>query len=285
MTDDNGKASWGFTTSIDPGDPTGEQRNQVDQMPVAVHRPEVEAARAHLTAALLGFVPGILQPFVSAIFAPYISGVQARLNALLDARGTATAILVYHEGASPKPSLPATPAPSGACSPNPVAAGTYTGKMTSSSSELIDQKEFGKTVATSSGSGATTVVIAADGSASGTWNLTMQFVFDETAIVNGVVGLHDHRNSTDTFTNGPVTGTACNLELGPATYAVQSCIDSLKGDCSDEPPPPNTTPVPGGFGPPSAATPGHVTWHRHYAESTGAVVVADLTIDVTASTP
>lgn len=285
VTDDNGKASWGFTTSIDPGDPTGEQRNQVDQMPVTVHRPEVEAARAHLTAALLGFVPGILQPFVSAIFAPYISGVQARLNALLDARGTATAILVFHEGASPKPSLAATPAPSGACSPNPVAAGTYTGKMTSSSSELIDQKEFGKTVATSSGSGATTVVIAADGSASGTWNLTMQFVFDETAIVNGVVGLHDHRDSTDTFTNGPVTGTACNLELGPATYAVQSCIDSLKGDCSDEPPPPNTTPVPGGFGPPSAATPGHATWHKHYAESTGAVVVADLTIDVTASTP
>ena len=155
--------------------------------------------------------------------------------------------------------------------------------MTSTSSEVIDQQAFGKTVGTSSGSGAVTVVVAADGSASGTWNLTMHFVFDETAIVDGQVGLHDHSESTTSYTGGAVNGTACNLQLGPGTYSVQSCVDSLKGDCSGDPPPPNTTPVPGGFGPPESATPGHVTWHRHYAESTGAVVAADLTIEVTAA--
>ena len=248
-----------------------------------IHRPEVESARAHLTAALLGFVPGILQPFVAAIFAPYISGLQGRLNALLDARGTATAILVYHSGVSPKPSVSASPAPSGACSPNPVAAGTYAGTFTATSSEVIDQGEFGKTVATSTGSGAVTVVVAGDGSVTGTWALKSHFVFDETAAVNGVVGLHDHSDSVSGYTGGAVTGTACNLELGTGTYSVESCVDSLRGDCTGDPAPPNRTPVPGGFGKPSSATPGHVVWRWHYAGSTGAVVVADLTIDVSAA--
>jgi hypothetical protein len=283
VTDANGQATWGFTTSTDPGDSSGEQQNQVDQMPVTIHRPEVESARAHLTAALLGFVPGILQPFVAAIFAPYISGLQARLNALLDARGTATAILVYHSGASPKPSVSASPAPSGGCSP--VAAGSYTGTLTGTSSEVIDQGSFGKTVATSTGSDAVSVVVAADGSVSGTWNLKTHFVFDETVITDGVVGLRDHRDSTTSYTGGAVTGTACNLELGVGTYSVQSCVDSLKGDCSGDPAPPNRTPVPGGFGPPSSATPGHVVWHWHYESSESAVVSGDLTIDVSRATP
>ena len=285
VTDATGQATWAFTTSTDPGDPTGEQQNQVDQMPVAVHRPEVESARAHLTAALLGFVPGILQPFVAAIFAPYISGLQARLNSLLDARGTATAILVYHSGASPKPSQPASPAPSGACGANPLAAGTYSGQLTSTSSEIIDQGKSGKTVATSSGSGAVTLIVAADGSVGGTWALTSHFIFDETAAVDGVVGFHDHRDSTSSYTGGAVSGTVCNLGLEPGTYSEQSCIDSLKGDCTGDPAPPNRTPVPGGFGPPSSGTPGHAIWRKHYADSTSAVVVADLTFDVSTTTP
>ncbi len=285
VTDANGQASWDFTTSTDPGDPTGEQQNQVDQMPVAVHRPEVEAARAHLTGALLGFIPGILQPFVAAIFAPYISGVQARLNALLDARGTATAIIVYHSGASPKPSQSPSPTPSSACGPNPVAAGTYSGHLTSTSSEIIDQGAFGKTVATSSGSGAVTLVVAADGSVGGTWALKSDFIFNESIVVDGVERLHSHRTSTSSYTGGAVTGTVCNLGLAPGTYSVQSCMDSLVGDCTGDPAPPNATPVPGGFGPPAAGSPGHATWRKHFAESEGAVVVADLTLDVSGATP
>ncbi len=288
VTDANGQASWDFTTSTDPGDPTGEQQNQVDQMPVAVHQPEVEAARAHLTGALLGFIPGILQPFVAAIFAPYISGVQARLNALLDARGTATAIIVYHSGASPKPSQsapPASPTPSSACGPNPVAAGTYSGQLTSTSSEIIDQGAFGKTVATSSGSGAVTLTVAADGSVGGTWALKSDFIFNESIVVDGVEQLHSHRTSTSSYTGGAVTGTVCNLGLAPGTYSVQSCMDSLSGDCTGDPAPPKATPVPGGFGPPAAGSPGHATWRKHFAESEGAVVVADLTLDVSGTAP
>lgn len=284
VTDANGQATWAFTTSTDPGDPNGEQQNQVDAMPVSIHRPEVESARAHLTAALLGFIPGILQPFVASIFAPYISGLQARLNALLDARGTGTAIIVFHSGASPKPSVSPSPAPSGACSPNPVAPGTYTGTTANTSSEIIDQGSFGKVVATSDGTGAITVVVAADGSLSGTWDLTTHFIFDETAAVDGVVGLKDHRDSTIALTGGAVTGTACNLGLGGGTYRVLACVDSLKGDCTGEPTPPNTTPVPGGLGRPSSVTPGHVTWRWNYT-ATEPAVVDDLTIDVTGPTP
>jgi hypothetical protein len=284
-TDANGQASWAFATSSDPGDPTGEQQNQFDQMPVTIHRPEVEAARKHLTEALLGSVPGILQPFVAGIFAPYISGLQARLNALLDARGTGTVIIVFHSGASPKPSVSVSPGPSGACSPNPVAPGTYTGTSAVTSSEVIDQGAFGKTVATSDGTGATTVVVAADGSLSGTWDLKSHIIFDESIVVNGVTQLHDHRDSVQAYTGGAVTGTACNLELAPGAYSVLSCTDSLKGDCMGEPAPPVRTPAPGGLGRPSSVTPGHVTWHWHYSANDGAAVTADLTIDVAGATP
>ena len=285
VTDANGQANWTFTTSTDPGDPTGEQQNQFDQMPVTIHRPEVESARAHLTAALLGFIPGILQPFVAGIFAPYISGLQARLNALLDARGTGTAVIVFHLGASPKPSVTASPAPSGACNPNPVAPGTYTGTSTLKSSEIIDQGAFGKTVATSDGTGAITVVVAADGSLSGTWDLKSHIISDENIVVNGVTQLKDHRDSIQAYTGGAVTGTACNLGLGSGTYSVRTCMDSLKGNCMGEPAPPLTTPVPGGLGWPSSVTPGHVTWRWNYSSADAAVVTADLTIDVTGPTP
>lgn len=285
VTDANGQANWAFMTSADPGDPTGEQQNQFDQMPVTIRRPEVESARAHLTAALLGSIPGILQPFVAAIFAPYISGLQARLNALLDARGTGSAVIVFHSGASPKPSVSASPAPSGACSPNPVAPGTYAGTSTAKSTEVIDQGTFGKSVATSGRTGAITVVVAADGSLSGTWDLKSHLISDENIVVSGVTQLKDHWDSIQAYTGGAVTGTACNLGLGNGTYSVLTCMDSLKGDCMGEPVPSLTTPVPGGLGRPSSVTPGHVAWHWNYASAQGAVVTEEVTINVTGPTP
>jgi hypothetical protein len=132
-TDASGRATWAFLTSVDPGDPTGEQKTQLDSMPVTVHRPDVEAARAHLTSALLGWIPGLVRPFVASLFAPYVDGLQARLNTLLDARGSGAAEIVFHAEASPAPSRSPGPTPSGACSPNPVTPGTYTGTMTTTS--------------------------------------------------------------------------------------------------------------------------------------------------------
>ena len=57
LTDDTGQATWSFETSVDPGDPTGPIRTQMDIMPVAVHRPELDRVRVALTDALLGYVP------------------------------------------------------------------------------------------------------------------------------------------------------------------------------------------------------------------------------------
>ncbi len=62
VTDGAGQATWGFLTSVDPGDPTGQKLTQVDGMPVAIHRPELDRLQDKLTAALLGPIPAILRP-------------------------------------------------------------------------------------------------------------------------------------------------------------------------------------------------------------------------------
>ena len=102
-TDDTGKAVWPFLTARDPGDPTGEQRNQFDYMPVAVHRPELDTLKKRLTLTLLSPLPPILQPFVGALLAPVLNGIQDRLNSILDVRGSGPAIIVYHDKAPPTP--------------------------------------------------------------------------------------------------------------------------------------------------------------------------------------
>jgi hypothetical protein len=66
----------------------------------------------------------------------------------------------------------------------------------------------------SDGAGTARIVIAADGSASGSWDMVVNDVFDETAKANGVTGLADHCESTHTFSGDTVTGTSCNLGLG-----------------------------------------------------------------------
>jgi len=287
ITDADGLAHWGFVTSVDPGDPTGEQRNQYDYMPVAVHRPELDAARLRLTNILLGSIPDLLRPFVAAIFAPYLDGIQARLNALLDAHGRGGALIVFHDQASPPPSPSAQPSPasSGGCSPNPVAPGTYTGTITNTSLETIDISNgstIGKTVATSGGDGPATVVVAADGSVSGSWTQRVHFVFDETAGVAGSLTVKEHRDEVMDYTNGTVIGSACQLALGSATLKIVSCTSLLKGDCSGDPVPSGPS---AGFGitmgAPSAIGGGSVTWTWQYTETGGAPDVSDtLTLKV-----
>jgi hypothetical protein len=282
FTDANGQATWAFTTSTDPGDPNGAQQMQTDVMPVSIHRPEIEQARARLTSALLGFIPGILRPFVASLFAPYIDGLQARLNTLLDARGSGSAVIIFHD---PKPSPSITPpASAGVCNPNPVAPGNYVGTTTGSSSEIIDLGVSGGVVDTTNAAGKASIVVAADGSLSGTWDMTSNDVFDETAAVNGVVGLKEHRVSTTTY-SGAVGGTACDLELTYGAVVVVSCVSSLTGDCSNDVPPTGTSPAPGGFGRPSSVSGGHVTWTFHYASNGDAQVVYDLIVSVSSSAP
>ncbi len=282
FTDANGQATWSFTTSTDPGDPNGDQQTQTDVMPVSIHRPEIEEARAHLTTALLGFIPGILRPFVASLFAPYIDGLQARLNTLLDAHGSGSAVIVYHD---PKPSPTITPPASpGVCNPNPVAPGNYAGTTTATSSEIIDLGVSGGVVDTGNAAGKASIVVAADGSLSGTWDMTSNDVFDETAAVNGVVGLKEHRVSTTTD-SGNVIGTACDLVLTFGAVVVVSCVSLLTGDCTGDVPPTPASTGPGAFGPPSTVSGGNVTWTFHYASDSGANVVYDLVVAVSRSAP
>ncbi len=181
--------------------------------------------------------------------------------------------------------VPPSPSPSGACSPNPVAPGTYAGTVTNASTEVIDLGASGGVNDHSDGAGTATIVIAADGSASGTWDMVEQDVFDETAKVDGVTGLADHRESTYTFGGGTVTGTACNLGLAFGTIVVTSCVDSLKGDCTGDPTQFGSSPAPTGLGPPASVNGGHVTWAFHYVEDGDAKVTDDLTVSVSSATP
>lgn len=285
VTDAIGQANWRFNTSVDPGGPNEEQENQVDAMPVTVHRPEVVAAAQRLNAALLGSIPGILQPFVGALFAPYISGLQDRINKLLDARGTATAVLVFHAKPKPTPTPPqtppATPAASASCGVQP---GSYTGTTANVSSETIDQGTFGATVDHTTGAGTITMSVARDGSVTGEWTMRTADIFNETASANGVATVKYHRESTTDFA-GSAGGSVCALQLTFTSVKVVSCVDSVKGDCSGEGVPTGTSPAPGGLGGPSSTSAGQATWTFHYSSDAGAVVADDLTISVKNATP
>ena len=275
-TDAKGQASWPFQTSHDPGDPTGEQLNQVDYMPVAVHRPEIDQARSRLTTALLGFIPSLLRPFVSALFAPYLDGLQSRLNLLLDARGTGAAMLVYHAKAEPTPAPSTSPAPSGACSPSPVAAGSYSGTFTLSLTTVLGTGANARAdVTTDKGTGPLNVTVSSDGSLTGTFSYQVN---EDEVIDDGVV--QDEMTSTYTVSGSTVGGTACNMVLSLGTGLTTSCHDRMLGDCS------------GGksfslaglhlpIGAPTSVGSGRVTWGFQNETNAGEDITTVLTVSVT----
>jgi hypothetical protein len=274
VTDDKGQAIWAFATSVDPGDPDGQLHYQEDTLLLAAHRPELDQVRDAVTNALLGFVPAVLRPAVGKLLAPLLGKLQANLNKLLDAAGTGHVWIDYHD------KVPPTPVPSGACSTSPVAAGTYAGTTDNTGSEIIDQGASGLTVDNATGQGSATIVIAGDGSASGSWDMVVDNVFDETVKVNGVTQLKDHRVSSIDLNDGTFTGTACNLGMAYGTIVVASCIDSIVGDCSGETPDYGASPAPMGLGPPKSVIGGHVTWAWQYRSSGDANIALDLTVSV-----
>ncbi len=218
-TDATGQAHWPFLTAVDPGDPKGPPLTQVDTMPVAVHRAELDELRARLTSALLGQVPTILRSYVAAILAPILDGIQGRLNVLLDARGHASAYLDYHGPKPPSPSPSAATAVAGACGVG-LPAGTYAGTLTFESTTTvppgtIDLGESGTT--TDQGAGPVTVIVAPDGSLSGSFQetLTTHQVFEGPG-----------KGSTDTtmdLQGAGVSGTLCQLTLSFASEVITSC--------------------------------------------------------------
>ena len=95
-TDAMGVVRWSFGTYPD-GAPGGEAVEAVMLQDVKVHRPEVVAAREALTGSLLGGLPALISDLAGRLFALFLDAANARLDALLDARGIAAAIIVYHK--------------------------------------------------------------------------------------------------------------------------------------------------------------------------------------------
>ncbi len=259
-TDASGQSSWEFRTSPDPGDPTGEQRNQVDAMTVTAHRPNIQQARDRLTKALLAPIPAQLRGFVAGQFQQSADALQARLDKLLDARGSGNADLVYHARAKP------TPTRSGSCTPSPVPPGTYTGTAVNIFTEsfpttggaLVDHNNF---------SGPVTLSVAKDGALSGTWTYQSQESFQEDVSANGV-GLHAHRDSTWAMTGGTFIGTACNLGVSAGSLVRLTCVANLSTLCDDDETPQSQAVLPG-LGAPLSVSPGHVTWQWQSNASDG----------------
>ena len=250
-TDASGRATWDFRTATDPGDPNGEQRSQVDAMPVAVHRPEIERARERLTEALLGYIPGLLRPFVVRLFAPYIDGLQGRLNAMLDATGRGTAYLIFHAGTPPTPSHSTT---SAICTPNPVLSGTYTGTNTNDFTEKIPMTGGGL-VDHNTANGPVTLTVAPSGSVTGDWSFHMHQVSDESLHVAGVSAKY-HSERTWEMTAGTITGTICDIHLTSSPVRQLTCVGTC-GNGAAEPAIQGSLPP---LGSPVSATSGHLVW-------------------------
>jgi hypothetical protein len=260
-TDVTGHATWPFTVAPDPGDPGGTLEHQIDRMPVAVHRPELDAARAELTATLLAPVPDLLRPFVAAIFRPLLDGIQGRLNALLDARGTGVAVLDYHDKRPPSRAPSPAPYP-GAASPCGVTtpAGTYTGTYRFTTD--TDQPPISDH---STGEGPVTLVVAPDGSITGSLAYHAHRVYDAT-----IGKTHDHLESSFSLTGAVLGGSICDLTQSGGSLIVASCRDSMFGDCAGTAP---SGGVPSTFhdGPPANASGGHLTWSASHADPVSGV--------------
>ena len=258
VTDATGLAAWPFVASRDPGDPTGEQQNQFDYMPVAVHRPELDRLRAALSNALFGFVPGLLRPFVDALFAPYLDGLQARLNDLLDAHGRGVAVLVFHDKVPPTPSPSTSPSPSSACGVR-VPAGTYTGTFALTSTTTVPPfAPGGSGVTTDHGNGPLTLNVAADGSLTGSLSETTTSDSVQTAL-----GDTSEEISTTVVTGSAVSGAICQLVLAFGTATITACHATGRfGTCDVG----GTTSLAGHallMGAPVPGAGGALTWTRH----------------------
>ena len=254
-TDVTGHATWPFTVAPDPGDPGGALEHQIDRMPVAVHRPELDAARAELTATLLAPIPDLLRPIVATIFKPLLDGVQDRLNALLDARGTGVAVLDYHDKRPPSPSPTSKANPASACGIT-ATPGTYTGTYRFT----IDTKEP-PISDHNAGSGPVTLVVAADGTITGTLSYHAHRVYDAT-----VAQTDDHIESSYSLTGAVLGGSICDLTQTGGSLMVESCHDSLFGDCAGSG---AIGGLPSAFhdGPATNASSGHLTWSASHADA------------------
>ena len=146
-----------------------------------------------------------------------------------------------------------------------VVAGTYGGTTSGDFNDTINVGDPGSgIVSTAKGSGKVAMVVATDGTVSGTWDLTWTQIFDEQVTVGGISSKKDHRVATYQDSDGVLTGDVCSLALTGGSLTTLSCVDSLKGDCSSEPAPPFKN-IPN-LGRPTSVIGDTVTWTSVFAE-------------------
>ncbi|HEY7937281.1 MAG TPA: hypothetical protein VID26_09180, partial [Candidatus Limnocylindrales bacterium] len=269
-TDATGMATWAFTVAPDPGQKTGEDVTQADEMPVAAHRPELTQLRNALTNALLGFVPSLLRGFVQKeLLNPTLEKVQGSLNEILDARGYTDAFLHYHEQASPKPSGATASASAGTASCTvSLPAGTYNGTFTTKSTTIVPpgQIDLGEAGGSNdSGTGPLNVAVGSDGTLTGTFHLD---------VLEHMVWTGPAEGTTDTtmVQDGIVGGTLCGLIVSYQTEAITGCTKTGHGLCGD---PTGTIPLKGlvpplPLGAPSSVSGGVLTWSLSHESSADA---------------
>jgi hypothetical protein len=225
--DDEAKAAWPFLVTRDPGDAGGAEEDQIDRLAVAVHRPELDDARARLTTALFGGIWEPIRPFVVAAFKPILDDLQGRLNALLDERGFGAANLIFHDKLPPSPSPSANSSGSTACGVT-LPAGTYDGTITSKSTTIVPpgQIDLGESGGTNdSGTGPLTVTVGRDGTLGGNFKMTML----EHQVYQGLA-----KGTTDTTVEqqgAGVSGTLCSLTLTFASETITDCHATGHGLC------------------------------------------------------
>ena len=226
-TDEQGQAAWPFLVERDPGDANGDEQDQIDRLDVAVHRPELDDARAKLVPALFGGIWTPIRPFVVAAFKPLLDDIQSRLNALLDERGFGNANLIFHAKAPPTPSPSAGSSGSSACAVT-LPVGTYRGTLTDDSTTIVPpgQIDLGESGGDNShATGPMTVTVAPDGTLTGTFSLVMR----QHQVYEGLAqGTED---TTIEEQGASVSGTLCAMTLTFASETITECHATGHGSC------------------------------------------------------
>jgi hypothetical protein len=190
--------------------------------------------------------------------APNLDGIQNSVNALLDVPGKGTAVIEYRDKVPPTPAPPsATPAPSSACTVA-LPAGAYQGTFSFNSTEnippgVIDLGESG--IDNDQGTGPVNANVAADGSVTGTAQMSLQ-MHDQ--YLGLAVGTMDQTIEEQ----GVVGGTLCSLSLSLTSETSVSCQATGYGSCGAVG---GTVSLTGlvptlPFGPPSSVTSSALTW-------------------------
>ncbi len=192
---------------------------------VTVQRKEVGELQDMVSTFAFGQLQGPVLTVVEATIKPQVDRLlkdaASLLSPLLDARGRSQEVVLAHHG-------PPTPSPTpgtGTCTGSPIPPGSYTG--TATSDETIQP---GSSVTHAHSTGPLSIQVAADGSVTGTWSYTTDFVSDV-----DVSGVQTHYERTWVMTGGAISGSICDLVLHAGTIRDTGCVSTPADYCTHTP--------------------------------------------------